>query len=103
MKDLPVLALEPPFVLDRHQVACHHLPHDDDHDDDHDDESDENDDDESGENDDDESDENDDDATTFPTMTMTMRMMRMMMVMAPPSYDISGCVSAVSPGKSWYP
>ena len=83
MKDLPVLALEPPFVLDRHQVACHHLPHDEEHDDDHDDES----------------DENDDDATTFLTMTMTMRMMRMMMVMAPPSYDISGCVSAVSPGE----
>ena len=56
MKDLPVLALEPPFVLDRHQVACHHLLHDDDHDDDHDDVNDEN---------DDVNDENDGDGTTF--------------------------------------
>ena len=56
MKDLPVLALEPPFVLDRHQVACHHLLHDDNHDDDHDDVNDEN---------DDVNDENDGDGTTF--------------------------------------
>ena len=73
MKDLPVLAIEPPFVLDRHQVAYHHLLHDDENDED----------DKNGEN-----------ATTFPMMKM-MRMMRM----PPPSYDISGCVSAVSPGE----
>ena len=53
VKDLPVLALEPPFVLDRHQVACHHLLHDDDHDDNHDDDH------------DDVNDENDGDGTTF--------------------------------------